>query len=476
MWRFFALAATLGILAPANGLAGPLGITDDRKAKDLLIRAGEIAKGVVGKAGDEARITLSHATNGAQILIDSISAAVGSNVDLTFKKLDKQQQEAFRDLDRLLENLEFNTVNPTIETANDISNRAFAVASRVAVWANTPAVLEYWPLFHINSGAVPQSIQLTISGINLHRGNSRSRPVAVIGSERLDSTVETEGKLKFIIPTKFIPPQADVIQRIPIELQIPVSGWLSTDWYKFRLVIEAVPEIIGSVRLDEVVKDAKIEYQWKFTCERDPKTHAPRVVTFKDANPKNLLEVCPPIVLGGKNAQNASGSRVPCIIASDGWTLEPLQAQVVRDIRQGWFKCKAPDSRYNAGKVEKTNDGLSDKVCFLASVGATESSACARTEAQFRVREKRDVVTEVSVPSKDVKLAWGKRTPLNFDDREAVRRTLTITVLGQPEKVYAVDQSTCVGPIAISPDIRNRRVFIEVVDPNQGSGRCAIKK
>jgi hypothetical protein len=462
--KLLVLLALLSLLT-TRANASFLGITDDAKVKDIISTArAEMAK-LVADAGGEARVTMGRAQQLLEALIDTLSAAYSQKLDETFKALDAQQQKAFRDLDQSVENFSNGIVNPTLQKADEITERITTTISTVASWAAKPAVLRYSPSAVI-AGSSASPVKLVIKGLNLHKGTWPRSPEIKIGNTKIRADEAIDNRLAFNIPSGLIPARASGIDDMRIELTITVPARFFSDYYHFSLLVQMLPQQIGDVTLQQSVRWDEIESQYKFTCSKDV-NGAFREITSDRENPANLKDICPPIVLGGTGSTNTSVAHRQCVSSSDGWTLQPLTAKVILDRKQAWFNCvnAKPDGRYNIGVVTVTADAPGGQACFLATASVGDKAHCAQTTAQFRVREQRKVPHEETISQTKI-LRWGMREPFVFDSRAAKARTIGLSLFGDQRKFYSADEAHRVGPVVITPDLRQGMLFIAVPKPS----------
>ena len=253
--RYFIVVATFLLSASIACAQVPAILSDKNDVKDIISHFRAEMSALIAQAGGEARVTLLRAFQLSDALINSLSAAYGDAVKLTFGELDKQQQKVFFDAYRLLDETKEAVRTPT-DKALKLGNDYAQILADVLSWSKKPMVTGYFPGY-IAPTSISDTVRITVVGARLHAADV-DNPRLTIGRTDYEPDELTDGSIAFVVPRSAfsMPKNGTTFQRANLTLFRDPSGfwfWKSVKKVTFSMLFNVVPESLGTYSSSMVV-------------------------------------------------------------------------------------------------------------------------------------------------------------------------------------------------------------------------------
>ena len=244
--------------------AGIPAILEDKKGvKDIIREIRVQFQEAIRAAGSEARVTLTHAFYLTELMIQNVEKTYEKSLNITFDKIDDQQQKLISDLNDTV--LSFSrAINNTIEDINSNLN-LFNLIVANGYFSNKPIVSRVHPLYIAPSG-VSDEIIFNISGARLHH-STHSLPVLKINGTSYTASDHKDGEIKFVVPRSKLPKEQKKVSTISAELvtTYPAEGWRrflpwsNSDSASIQILLSVLPERIGRGRISSQFENKQAE-------------------------------------------------------------------------------------------------------------------------------------------------------------------------------------------------------------------------
>jgi hypothetical protein len=168
-WAFRCVTLLIFGLATINVSRSQIpGVFDPKgDVKDLISAFGAEMSALIAQAGGETRVTLVQGFQLSNSLIGSLKAAYGDSLNVTFDKLDTQQQKAFLDARKSLDVLGKAVREPANIALQNWSNSNELISDVAGLSTKKPLVTVYG-LGYIAPAAMADKIKIYATGFRLH--------------------------------------------------------------------------------------------------------------------------------------------------------------------------------------------------------------------------------------------------------------------------------------------------------------------
>lgn len=441
-FRAFAGIIALGLVvlstSPTIGFDKPAILGGKSDVKDIVSHFRAEMAALIAQAGGEARVTLTRAFQLTDSLINSLSAAYGDAVKITFDELDGQQQKAFLDTAKLIDQMKAAVQEPG-EKSIQLGNDATQVLADVLSWSKKPLVTNYFPGY-IAPSSISDSIRISVIGSRLHAGRVE-QPVLEIGSTKFKPDEVTDRSISFVVArTSFpTPRKGTVFQRATLTMfrEAERSWWAwwwpfrSFDELKFPLLFTVVPDALGT-------------YEVKRTIRVDSLDRKPYVPAQNAEATKN----------GGGGYTDTQ-----CYAPAQGYKFD-VSTAAVRKTKHTAYKDNDTSPGTNEAQVGFYQDRKSPtEICIFATASTGCKECGGTTHAALEVTQMRTVTTEVPADDPPKPLAWNKEVAVTLREN-AVRQTLIIRLFDEMDRLSSATSPRNLDFLKIEPDLRESVVLL----------------
>jgi hypothetical protein len=236
------------------------GIFDPAKdVKDIISQFGAQMSALIAQAGGEARVSLVTGFQLSDSLVNSLKTAYGDSVNVTFGSLDKQQQKAFIDASKLIDELSKQVQNPIQAGLQNWTNSNEIIADGIGLLTKKPLVTAYGPKY-ISPASIADTINIRAAGVRLH-ADAVPDPKLVIGNREFQPDEVTDVSVSFVVPrTVFSDLQSGTsFKEATLKFYRDGGGWIRWPWTKteeipFRLLFTVLPENLGTYSATNIVR------------------------------------------------------------------------------------------------------------------------------------------------------------------------------------------------------------------------------
>jgi hypothetical protein len=432
------LIAVVGLMT-INGAYSQLpGIFDPAKTVNQIVdELGGQLSALIAQAGGEARVTLLEGFQLSNSLIGSLKAAYSDSLNVTFDRLDSQQQKAFLDVQKLLDGLSKQLNQPVKVALQNWQDTNQILTDFSGLLTKKPLVMRYGPGYIPPVSSQLDKIRISIAGYRF-QVEGVDPPQLTIGSSKFSPVDLTDVSVGFLVPRSIFPTldKRTAFQHATLTFFRKPDNWLNWPWTKaqsvqFQLVFTILPEELGRFSSVNTIKVSKKAVK-HFISEPDLKTS-------KEGG-------------GGNTADD-------CYFPESGYKFDLPSARLRETVHLG-----RKDNDHSPG----TNDGgisyrdgikTEDRICIkvVAHTGCTE---CGATTAGHLEVDMVRSYTDVDKKETDSQpLFWKKQTPIPLVD-DAVSQIINITLFDEIERVVVATSQQSLPFLSIDPDIRNHIVVL----------------
>jgi hypothetical protein len=411
------------------------GVFDPKSdVKDIISTFRAEMSTLISQAGGEARVTLVRAYQLTDSLINSLSAAYGENLKLTFGELDDQQKKAFYDTRKLIEDIRTQAAGP-IKEATDTVNRASAVIADVASWTKKPMITSYNPSY-VAPVSISDSVIVSISGFRL-QAVGYDDPKLVVGGKKFPPVQLTDVALGFQIPRSAFSSleKKSNFQSADLILYRDSGGWWP--WrrpaeVKFKLLFTVLPDVLGTYSVATVVRNSYIDRQQFIS---------PDVEVVKN---------------GGGGAEYPGG----CYSPHMGYRFD-ISTAVAQETKHTAYKDDDHSPGTNVGGVSiKEEMKTPDQICIsvIANTNCTECGAT--TAGHLEVDEVRTFYADDPTDTGILPLAWKGKPPAIPQPDNLRSQTISMTLFDEVPLVGSPTSPPTTPFVQVENDERNHMVYL----------------
>lgn len=264
-------AASLAIAGmPAS--AGDISFDPAKPVKDAISQLQGALNSIVAQLGVEGRVTMSHALQLMQILLDNFSTVYADSLGRAFGALDEEQQKLFTDAANLVsDNSKWihADIQDGIQTANDFNT----ILSDSYLSRAGTIVTGYEPTFLPPEGVGGDPLVLKVNGFHLREPKTSLKPLLTIDGRDYEGSAQ-DTHIDFSIPRAALSSDQTNLKPVTFTLTIFVDkgGWWGSDIQpaKYDLLYTILPRQFGSYQLTstitESVPDRKMFRSREFTA------------------------------------------------------------------------------------------------------------------------------------------------------------------------------------------------------------------
>ncbi|MCV9388076.1 hypothetical protein [Reichenbachiella ulvae] len=274
-----------------------------------------------------------------QLVLQQADYIVGKNIDKTFEKLTKEQQDLLTDINNTISQVE-QTGQILIQDVDQILNKGVALIGTLPGSKKAPVLTGLSPTYYGNSEN--QDVSVRIDGAWL----AHKEPYILIDGEEYKPTTKIDSRLEFLLPLDLYNDSTRINLKTA-ELIVFKKRLFGSKEQKYTLGFYLVPEMMGTFKL--LIKTNEVDSLYNYRAEkfghrnRHCQNSRGKTWVFNSAGPKWKIDVNSVELSGVHVSRNstrpnienktANGFRVSGEVRNYGSCRRILGEYVYRDAR-----------------------------------------------------------------------------------------------------------------------------------------------